>query len=92
MKEPKLSELEIDDKSIRRIQHRMAATRSVKITLNIDKDNLDILRTKASATGVPYQRLLNRFLSKALQNDTETESHLNRLEAEITRLKRKIVA
>jgi predicted DNA binding CopG/RHH family protein len=92
MKEPKLGELEIDEKGTRLMQRRMAAPKSVKITINIDRDNLYVLRTKASETGIPYQRLLNRLLSKALQNDFETGSRLDRLEAEITRLKKKIVA
>jgi predicted DNA binding CopG/RHH family protein len=92
MKEPKLSELEIDHKSTRQIRRRMAATKSVKITINIDKENLDILRARASETGVPYQRLLNRLLTRALQMDRESESRLNRLEKEVNKLKRRIVA
>lgn len=81
----------IDDQGTRRIRRRMAAARSVKITINIDKDSLDILRAKAAETGVPYQRLLNQFLSRALQKDAQTESRLDRLEKAVTRLK-KIVA
>ncbi len=92
MKEPKLSELAIDDKGTQQIRRKMAASRSIKITINIDKDNLEILRAKAAKTGVPYQRLLNQFLNSALQSDAQTESRLDRLEREITRLKKKIVA
>ncbi len=92
MKEPKLSELEIDQRSTRQIRRSMAKTKAVKITINIDKENLDILRDKAAETGIPYQRLLNRFLSKALQDDKETESRLTRLEREVTKLKKKVVA
>lgn len=92
MKEPKLSELEIDRKGTRQIHRRMAGTASVKITINIDKSSLDTLRAKAAETGIPYQRLLNRLLARALQIDTESESRLNRLEKEVTWLKRKIVA
>jgi predicted DNA binding CopG/RHH family protein len=91
MKEPRLKDLVIDDKGTRQIRRKMAIARSVKITINIDKDSLDILRAKAAETGVPYQRLLNQILNRALQNDTQTESRLDRLEKEITRLK-KIVA
>jgi predicted DNA binding CopG/RHH family protein len=91
MKEPTLKDLVIDDKGTRQIRRKMAIARSVKITINIDKDSLDILRAKAAETGVPYQRLLNQILNRALQNDTQTESRLDRLEKEITRLK-KIVA
>jgi predicted DNA binding CopG/RHH family protein len=92
MKAPKLNELAIDDKGTQQIRRKMAASRSIKITINIDKDNLEILRAKAAQTGVPYQRLLNRFLSSALQNDAQTESRLDRLEKEIARLKKRIVA
>jgi predicted DNA binding CopG/RHH family protein len=92
MKEPKLNELELDREGTRQIRRRMAATPSIKITINIDKDNLDRLRAKASETGIPYQRLLNRFLTKALQMDKESESRLTRLEKEVSALKRKIVA
>ena len=92
MKEPKLSDLEIDHRGTRQIRRSMAKTKSVKITINIDEESLDILRDKAAETGVPYQRLLNRFLAKALQDDKETESRLTRLEREVTRLKKKVVA
>ena len=81
----------IDYKGTQQIRRKMTAARSVKITINIDKDSLDILRAKAAETGMPYQRLLNQFLNRALQNDAQTESRLDRLEKEITRLK-KIVA
>jgi predicted DNA binding CopG/RHH family protein len=91
LKEPRLGDLGIDDKGTQQIRRKMTAARSVKITINIDKDSLDILRAKASATGMPYQGLLNQFLNRALQNDAQTESRLDRLEKEITRLK-KIVA
>jgi len=92
MKEPKLSELEIDQRGIQHVRRSMAKTKAVKITINIDKENLDILRDKAAKTGVPFQRLLNHLLAKALQNDKETESRLTRLEREVTKLKKKIVA
>jgi predicted DNA binding CopG/RHH family protein len=91
MKEPRLNELVIDDKGTQQIRRKMAAARSVKITMNIDKGSLDILRAKAAETGVPYQRLLNQFLNRALQNDAQTESRLDRLEKEVARLK-KVVA
>lgn len=70
----------------------MASAKAVKITINIDKESLDILRDKAAKTGVPYQRLLNRLLAKALQGDKETDSRLTRLEREVSKLKKKVVA
>ncbi len=83
MKEPRLNDLVVDDKGTQQIRRKMTTARSVKITINIDKDSLDILRAKAAETGVPYQRLLNQILNRALQNDTQTESRLDRLEKEI---------
>ena len=90
MKEPRLNDLLIDDKGTQQIRRKMAVARSVKITINIDKGSLDILQTKAAETGVPYQRLLNQFLNRALQNDVQTESRLDRLEKEVTRLKKTV--
>jgi len=92
MKEPNLNELEIDEKGTRQIRRSMTRIKAVKITINIDKDNLDILRDKAAETGVPYQRLLNRYLAKALQDDNETESRLTRLEREVAKIKKRVVA
>ena len=92
MKEPKLSDLKVDEEGTRQIRRRMAASGPVKITINIDRDSLAILRAKSAATGVPYQRLLNQFLAKALESNRESESLLDRLEKEIAELKKKIVA
>jgi predicted DNA binding CopG/RHH family protein len=92
MKEPKLSDLEFDKKATQRLRQKMAKARPVKITINIDSNSLQILRVKSAETGIPYQRLLNRLLQKALQRESETESRLDRLEKEIGHLRRKIVA
>jgi predicted DNA binding CopG/RHH family protein len=69
---------------------RTAESESIKITINIDRNSLAILRAKAAATGVPYQRLLNQFLMKALEGDRESESRLDRLEKKINKLKKKL--
>ena len=92
MKKASLSELKIDERGTRRIHRSMTGARPVKITINIDAGNLEILRAKAAKTGVPYQRLLNRLLANALHSEAETESRLDRLEKEITKMKRKFVA
>jgi len=92
MKEPKLTDLEVDEKATRQIHQKMAKAKSVKITINIDRDSIDFLRVKSAETGIPYQRLLNRLLKKALETESETESRLDRLEKEIGRLNKKIVA
>lgn len=82
----------MDEKGTRQIQRRMASSGSVKITINVDRNSLAILRAKSAATGVPYQRLLNRLLAQALESNRESESRLDRLEKEVNKLKKKIVA
>lgn len=92
MKQPKMSDLVLDAGSTNRIRSKMAQEGKVKITINIDKDSLTILRARSGETGIPYQRLLNRILKGALQKKQNTESRLDHLERELARLKRKLVA
>jgi len=51
MKEPRLNELVIDDQATQQIRRQMAMAQSVKITINIGKSSLDILRVKAANRG-----------------------------------------
>jgi tRNA(Phe) wybutosine-synthesizing methylase Tyw3 len=69
-----------------------ARKRAIKITINIDSEALAILRAQSAKTGIPYQRLLKQVLKRALRKETETESRLDRLEKELNRLKRTLVA
>jgi len=63
----------------------------IKITINLDQDLLGVLRTEAARTGVPYQRLINQMLRKAVQQERSMESRLDRLEKRVNKLKRKLV-
>ena len=92
MKEPRVSDLEIDPKGTERIRKRVAHNKSVKITINVDAESLAVLRKRSAKTGIPYQRLLNRVLKKALQDDKEMESRLDHLERELNRLKQRLSA
>jgi predicted DNA binding CopG/RHH family protein len=92
MKEPRLNDVEIDEMGTKLLRRKMAGSKPVKITINIDADTLTKLRTKSSETGIPYQRLLNRLLTRALQNEQSSKSRLDRLEQEVAKLKRRIVA
>ena len=92
MREPKPSDVKIDEKGTRLIRRKMAGSRPIKITINIDGDSLAVLRAKSAETGIPYQRLLNRLLKAALHKDKDSDSRLDRLEQEVKRLKRRIVA
>ena len=93
MKEPRLSDLKVDTKGTRQIRNLVARARKIKITINVDQDSLAILRDRSARTGVPYQRLLNQVLRNALdKKDDDMESRLERLERELNRLKRRLVA
>jgi predicted DNA binding CopG/RHH family protein len=92
MKEPRLSDLVLDKEGTRQIRRRMAPTASVKITINIDGNSLAILRSKSAATGIPYQRLLNQILAQGLETSRRSESRLERLEKEVAKLKKRIIA
>lgn len=92
MKEPKTADLEFDAKGTRQVRRIAARKQAVKITINIDSEALAILRAQSAKTGIPYQRLLNQVLMRALRKDAQTEGRLDRLEKELNRLKRTLVA
>jgi len=82
MKDPKLHPLSPD----------AGGSGKIKITINIDGDILGTLRAEATDTGIPYQRLINQLLRKALQQNSTLDSRLDRLERRINKLKRKLNA
>lgn len=92
MREPKVSDLKFDRRGTSRIRSEMSKAEVVKITINIDAMSLQMLKTISARTGIPYQRLLNRFLKESLVKHDKTESRLSRLEAEVQRMKRKLAA
>lgn len=91
MKQPNLSDLRMDRAGTRRIR---AATKKgfVKITINIDRDSLALLRAMAEETGVPYQRLLNTLLKEGLKGRETIQSRVDRLEYELKKVKRSLAA
>jgi predicted DNA binding CopG/RHH family protein len=90
MKQPKLSDLRVDTKGTKQTRDQAAKIKKIKITINVDQDSLDALRSISTKTGAPYQKLLNQILKEGLQNRLAAESRLDRLEKELERLKKKI--
>ena len=91
MKQPKLSDLPLDQAGTRRM--RAAAKKGfVKITINVDRDSLALLRAMAEETGVPYQRLLNTLLKERLKGKETIHLRVARLEQELKKvaLRRKV--
>lgn len=92
MKKPKLSELKIDVAGSNRIRKAMNTQKSVKITINIDSKTLSKFRAVAEDTGVPYQRLINKTLTESLVKEASAQSRLEKIEREISALKKKLAA
>lgn len=66
--------------------------KKIKITINIDRDNLNALKELADKSGASYQKLLNQILAEGLTGKSNTESRLMRLEKEIEKIKKKLAA
>ena len=92
MREPKLGNIKVDVAETAKIRRSLKKQKSVKITINLDADSLTTLKKEASASGVPYQRLLNRLLKESLKSKRVTESRIDRLERELREVKRKLAA
>ncbi len=92
MKQPKISNLTIDRKGTTTIRERMAKNKKVKITINVDQDSLESLRKLAGQSGASYQKLLNQILREGLNGRSNAESRLDRVEQEIAKLKKKLIA
>jgi len=53
---------------------------------------LEAVKKEASASGVPYQRLLNKLLKESLASKRATESRIDRLERELREVKKRLAA
>lgn len=92
MKQPKLTDLEVDVKATKKLRFKAAKSTKVKITINIEEDILSAIRADADASGVPYQNLVNHLLEHALADKNMESDRLDRLEKEVRKLKKKISA
>jgi predicted DNA binding CopG/RHH family protein len=92
MREPKLRNLKVDVAETAKIRRSLKKQKSVKITINLDADSLNTLKKEASASGVPYQRLLNRLLKESLTSKRDTESRIDRIERELREVKKRLAA
>jgi hypothetical protein len=92
MKEPNRNKLRLDAVETRRIRELGSKSKSIKITINVDAATLTALKTEATASGVPYQRLLNKLLRNAVTGRESTEQRIDRLERELNKIKKKLAA
>lgn len=92
MKQPRLSNMKVDKKGTQSVRKLAAQTKKVKITINIDFDSLDELKELASKSGASYQKLLNQILKEGLSRKSDSETRLTRLEKELEKIRKKLVA
>lgn len=92
MKEPNWKNLKVNPAKTQQWHRRMANAGKIKITINIDADVLTAARRLAAQRGSPYQSYLNWLLRQVVLKKGSEESRLDRLEKEVTRLKRKLAA
>lgn len=92
MREPKLNHLTIDEVATAKLRAALARNKPVKITINVDTESLHALEQISRRTGVPYQALVGRALKETVNRRASTESRLDRLEREVKKMKRILVA
>ena len=92
MREPKLDDLTVDEAASVQLRAALAREKAVKLIVMIDTKSLHALKEASRRTGVPYQALVSRVLKKGLTRGVTTESRLDRLEREVKRMKRILVA
>lgn len=44
-----------------------------QITININEDTIDYFKRQAESSGIPYQTLINLYLSDCVQNNRKLE-------------------
>ena len=92
MREPKVDHLKVDETGTAKLRAAFGRQKAVRITINIDAKSFRGLRRAARATGLPYETLLGRLLKNGQHRRATVESRLSRLEQEVKRMKRILVA
>ena len=92
MREPKLDDFTVDEAASVQLRTALAREKAVKLTIMIDTKSLNTLKEASRRTGMPYQALVSRALKKGLTRRVTMESRLDRLEREVKRMKRILVA
>lgn len=92
MKQPKIDDLKVNREETKKIRSRIAKSKKIKITINVEVETLKELRRLAEEKGASYQKLLNQILKSGLSEKQNMESRVERLEKELERIKRKMAA
>ena len=90
MKQPKISDLKMNQRGTLAIRKKAKATKKIKITINFDADILGEVKKLAKDTGSPYQTLLNKIVRDSLKEKMVREDRLSSLEKEVRALKKMV--
>jgi uncharacterized protein (DUF4415 family) len=92
MNKNKAANSKIDWPGTKRIRKAMQKKKLIKITINIDADSLSAIKSESEETGIPYQRILNSVLRESLKARSKTASRLEKIEKELSAIKKKLAA
>lgn len=92
MKQPKINNLLLDTEGTKKIRLMAKKTNKVKITVNIDQESLSALKFIADKSGGSYQKILNQILREGLENYSDSQNRLEKLEREVAKIKKKLSA
>ncbi len=53
------------------VKNPYASKLKKQITINIDVDTIDFFKRQASISGIPYQTLINLYLSDCMKNNRQ---------------------
>jgi len=77
---------------LKKIRTALSKKNRVTITVNLDTESLKALQTLSKESRIPYQRLLNTVLTTSVTQQESIQSHLDRLEQELRKIKRRVAA
>lgn len=77
---------------MKKIRTALSKKNRVTITVNLDTESLKALQTLSKESRIPYQRLLNTVLTTSVTQQESIQSHLDRLEQELRKIKRRVAA
>lgn len=92
MRAPRLGDLMIDKAGTAKVRAALAGKKVITITIHMDSKNLRVLKQASRETGIPYQTLVGQVLRDAVKGEVTIESRLDRLEREVKKLRRILVA
>jgi len=91
MKQPNLRDLKIDRVGTGAIRKALRKSH-VTITINLNEEDMQALKTRSKKGGILYQRLLSTLITTTVSQQESMQSRIDRLEQELRKIKRHVAA